>query len=519
MAGEIPPVVLTFGGGLNTRKRAADIDIGECTQGENFDLDLQNRAFRTRQPFDYVATADNAGEIRGYGQLIKQDGTLSTLIQAGTTVYEWDGSTTFTSVGTVNASAKLRGPKDHNYSLDDLLILTDLNKAEVVQSWDGTTFQDFAHNLAGVSLYAKYAKVNRERLWLANITTDATAVPHMVVGSQVESSTTLSTSNKPSSALGLDSPFYMLTPDLKPINGFEQGFGQMILSTEEGRLFAITGSNAFDFSIDEFYDGSAASGDEGLLNIGNDVAIGMNGRIESLSGTINFGDVEADDATRNIRTDVEDITAWVFVYDQRAQQVFAFPTNGGSVWVFHKALAGGELSPWSKWLTNHSFDFTPSTVFSIIDPITSLRTVFAGDATGNIWKLNGTGDQDGGSVDITARRRSKLIRIDASAELFDVDVWVDYRIATASEITMRFIWHGIEYGTTEVTFPLSAAAYDVYNGSTYYNGSGYYSSRFQTQIRRHEFTPGGRGNHLQVEAEFAGTAEIEEIGLHIKAAR
>lgn len=519
MAAKVPPVVITFGGGVNSRKRPADIELDECVSGENFDLDLQQKSLRTRRPFDYVATTTNAAEIRGFGQLITRAGIISTLIQSGDTVYEWDGDTTFTSVGTVSASSRLRGPKEHNFTLSDTLILTDIEKMEVVKSWDGTTFQDFAHNITSVNLYAKYARVAHERLFLGNITTNSTATPHMIVASEIETAETLSISDKPSSALGLDSPFYILTPDLKSINGLEFGFGQFIISTSEGRIFILQGTNAFDFQMQDFYDGSAVAGNEGLLNIGNDIAMGLNGRIESLSGTINFGDVETDDATGPIKAEVKNIEAWTLAYDQRAQQVFAFPSNGGFVWVFHKAMVGTGLSPWSKWTTAHDIDFAPSTVFSIIDPTTSLRTVFMGDLSGNIYRLNGSNDQDGDTDDITVKRKSKLIRIDAKADLFNVTGWVDYRKLTATSLSLTFMWGGHEYGSKSLTFPLSTSDFPVYNGEVYYNGEFYYSGTFQIELRRQDFAPAGRGNYLQVEAEFTGEAGIEEIGLHIEAAQ
>ena len=83
---------LNFRGGRNRRSRTIDIDHSECAEGKNFDIDLEFAGLRPRRPFDLIATATNAGSINGYAQLIKQDGSLSTLIQAGDTVYEWDGA-------------------------------------------------------------------------------------------------------------------------------------------------------------------------------------------------------------------------------------------------------------------------------------------------------------------------------------------------------------------------------------------------------------------------------------------
>ena len=102
-------VVLKFGGGIRSRAPADEINDRECSAGQNFDQDLQNTQYRPRRPFDLLARAPNQAEIRGMASLLKPDGTASMLVQAGDTVYEWDG-TSITSKGTVAATARLRGP-------------------------------------------------------------------------------------------------------------------------------------------------------------------------------------------------------------------------------------------------------------------------------------------------------------------------------------------------------------------------------------------------------------------------
>ena len=197
---QMDPITLTFGGGISSRKRVHDINLDECVSGQNFELDPQQRALGKRRAFDLAGTAPNASEIRGFAQLITQSDVITTLVQAGTTVYSWDGASTFTSVGTVSASAKLRGPKEHNSLLDDLVVITDLNKVETVKQWNGTTFTDFTHNLGG-SLYAKFARVYNERLFLGNVTSGS-ATPHVLLGSAVSDIDNLTTVNRPSSSLG-----------------------------------------------------------------------------------------------------------------------------------------------------------------------------------------------------------------------------------------------------------------------------------------------------------------------------
>ena len=134
MAEDNDPILLTFGGGIDARKSPLDTNPVDCVDGENFDLDTQFNVLRRRPPLGIVATAPNGERINGLAQLIKQDATTSTLVQAGGTIYEWDGADGFTQVGTVNPAAKLRGPIDSNYTLDEFVIITDITLTETVQS-------------------------------------------------------------------------------------------------------------------------------------------------------------------------------------------------------------------------------------------------------------------------------------------------------------------------------------------------------------------------------------------------
>ena len=301
-------VVLTFGGGINGRQRVADVALDECVPpSENFDLDPQFRALNRRKPFDLIATTPNGAAINGFGQLIKQDSSLSTLVQSGGNVYTWDGSSTFSLVGTVSTNAKLRGPREHNFTLDEYVVITDLNKAETVKKWDGTTFANLAHDL-GSDLFAKYCRVHNERVLLGNIKT-TTDTPHLMLGSAIGDGEDFSNSDRPSSSLGFDAAWFLPMPDLRPINGFEAAFGQFLISTERGRLYRLSGSSALDFQMVEFHVGSAVVGNEAIKNIGNDVIMGLAGRIESLIATEQFGDVEADDLSLPISPLIEGVTS------------------------------------------------------------------------------------------------------------------------------------------------------------------------------------------------------------------
>ena len=56
-------VVLKFGGGVHSRASEDDIDDRECSTGQNFQLDPQNKEFKNRAAFDLLGTVPNASEL------------------------------------------------------------------------------------------------------------------------------------------------------------------------------------------------------------------------------------------------------------------------------------------------------------------------------------------------------------------------------------------------------------------------------------------------------------------------
>ena len=245
-------VTMRFGDGLHTRSSEDEIGDREAADGKNFLLDLRNKNLRNRPPFDLVGTVPNGAAVTGGGSLLKSDGTVSTLVQAGSAVYEWDGAGSFTSVGTVSSNAKLRGHwRSHNWTLGDKLILTDLASAEVIKEWDGTTFQSTTFTDEAASPFgafkAKYLDISNERAVFSNVVDPGATTRHMMVGSLRGDYTQITVTNRPSSALSEEDPFFLLTPDLKPINGHVAAFGSVIISTEYGQMFNLTGESAKDF--------------------------------------------------------------------------------------------------------------------------------------------------------------------------------------------------------------------------------------------------------------------------------
>jgi len=517
---------IKFGGGLHTRASEDEIDGREAADGQNFLLDLENRELRNRPPFDKVGTVPNGAEIRGGGSLLKSDGTVSTLVQAGGQVYDWDGNN-FASVGTVNNAAKLRGHwLSHNFTLDDKLLLTDLNLVETVKEWDGTTFQsvtftDEDTNPFG-NFFAKYLSVSNERAVFSHVRDPNVITRHMMVGSKRGDFTQITIANRPADAISDEDPFFLLTPDLKPINGHVEAFGNTILSTERGQIFNLTGASLSDFAFQDFYPGSNASGEESLAYIGNEVIYGRQGRVESVNDTDRFGDAESDDLTRQIADAVEGFTGWRAVYNSRLNRVYLFPEGKSEVRVVQTSMLRGQISPWMKWTTAHSIAMQPSFVMAMLDPQDGLEYTFMGDASGNFYRLEGTGSSgDGGANNITTEWLTALFSAPLDAQAYRVEGYIKYRKSDAATVTITFEYAGETAFNQSITVNLPAISdRPVYSGGLHYNDDTYYSTAFDGRLIRQPFFAPGQGNEFQVRVQVEGTTDfqINEIGLRFLAA-
>lgn len=518
--------VIRFGGGINSRASEDQIDPRECTTGENFVLDPGNGEFKRRDPFDLVGTVPNEGEIRGFATLTKTDGTVSMLVQAGATVYEWDGASTFTSVGTVSASAKLRGPIEANWALDDKVIITDLALAEEVHEWDGstlsqTTFLQSDGSTSFGTFRAKYCIVENERAIFGNFHDGSNDFPHLLIGSERSDYTIVSASDRPSSSLGEDAPWFLPTPQLKPINGLASVFGIVAISQSDGAFEKLTGSTAKDFQLDRLFRGSGAVGSEAVVATSNDVIYGARGRIESLSAVEQFGDVEVDDLTFPIEPDVRSFKDWTLVYNPRVKRVYCFPdiANQSEIWALHTDFIGSDLSPWSKWTTLHSMNFTPTAVMVCRDPSDGLEYTFMGDSSGNVYRLEGSDeDGDGGTSDIVAFRKSGIIAAPLDAKLFHINGWLQHRKKLANDVVLTFDFSGEHVHEVAKTIGLSELStlnITVYGGDVYYGGDFYYGPSQEDRLVRRVFSVPAMANQFQVETSIRGTNEfaITEIGL------
>lgn len=530
-------VVLRFGAGINSRASEDEIDDSECAVGQNFALDIDNRTFRRRPPFDLVDTATNAEQINGFAQLVKQDGTTSTLVQAGTTVYEWDGNGTFTSRGTVASGTKIRGRLEHNWTLDEKVLITDLALQNVCLEWDGTTLSTMSENLTG-NFLAKYCFVADERAYFANVISNSVATPHLIAISEVEDYSVMDISNKPTLALGDSDPTYILSPDLKPINGIQEAFGLVVFSTatKQGRTWKLTGTTAKDFAVRGLHPDSSASGNESMVFIGNDIAYGRAGRIETLLRTDQFGDVATDDISRPILPEIDGYADWTSVYNARTQLVYFFADEIGECWVLDKSMLDEQtrisaaktltgkrtVSPWIKYTTTHALGFRPTAVMNFYDPQDGLEYVFMGDASGNIYRMEGVGSSgDGGTETIISNRTSKSFSLPLDAQAFKVDGWVKYRNDVSYTMTISLLWSGSSLIDERVEVQAEGiGTRPYYSSGIYYADGNYYSGVFGQRFVRLPFGVNGKSEEFQIRVEVDSTVEfdIAEIGLRFEAA-
>lgn len=534
MSTRLPPqdfeVTIKFGGGLHTRAPEDEIQDREAASGDNFLLDAENSDLRPRPPFDLLGTAPNAGSINGAGSFRLSDGTVKAFIQAGNTVYEWDGTDFIASptLDTVNSSAKLRGHwRSHSWDLDGKLLISDLALLEPVKEWDGTTWGDIsfrtdASTAFGNSFYAKYISITGERAIYSNIKDGSTTYGHLIVGSQRSDYEEISVSNRPSSSLGAADPWFIVTPDLRAVNGFVEAFGTRVVSTEKGRIFELTGNDATDFAINEFYPNSAAAGDEALAYVGTDILYGRPGRIESVRDTDTYGDTAADDVSAPILDQIKTYDDWQVVYNSRLNRVYFFPADASEVWVYDTALRDKDRSPWMRWKTDNALAYQPTMAMSMLDPLDGLEYVFMGDSSGNFYRIEGTGASgDAGANTIETQFLSKLYSVPANMRVFEVDGYVKYRkSATAYTINIQMEYSGEQISDEPINVSVPATtASAYYGGGPYYNNSSYYGTAYLGRLARQRIElPGGDTNEFQVRVTVdTNTAfDINEIGLRFR---
>jgi len=521
------PIVLKFGGGLNEQTEDTKINPLECVKGKNFELDFQKRLFRRRRSFTLVASAPNGLGLFGGAQLIKSDNTRSFLIQAGNSIYEWDGASGsggMTLIANVSGAARLRGQIEANSVKDDKVLIADLALVETVKTWDGTTFAALSHGL-GSDFKARYATIDNERAYFANVSA-GTATPHLLVAGKRDDFTTLSTTDRPSSSLGAGDAWFLPIQDLKPINGLVAAFGEVILSTRGGSFYRLTGgdnptTDKVDAKLDLLISNAQTSGDEGVAVVGNRIVYGAQGRVDAVTDTDRFGDIEVDDLSRWL--EVANVPDWTLTYSPRWKKLYAVPSGGGKVHVMNKSIleAGLPFSPWSIWDTDDTFNFEPTFQMLMLNPVDGLEYCYMGDGLGNLYQLEANSGQDPNSNSVVAERTSGVLEI-PPAEIYDIDGWVRYSKTFGGTLTLTFEFGGENVFDESITVTLkSADNAPVFGGSFYFGGDNYFNLSFDGRLTRSRFgrVP-GRSSQVQIKASYTGTADfaIEEIGVQIGAA-
>jgi hypothetical protein len=477
-----------YGAGLNENQYPHP---SEAAKGSyNFDLKKDSSFLFPRKPFDLLGTATGGAEIMGFLQLVKRDETETTLVQSGASVYKWDGATAYSSVATVTTVSQLR---DVYWSLGDYIIVTDLQKQTVVSKWDGSTFSTLTTGL-GTSLYAKYGIVHQGRVWLFNVRTSSDT-PHLMVASAFENPESYDTTKRATSGTFVtgSEAFYMLTPDLKPINGVALTLsGDLVISSERGRLFKLSGSSASDYKWVDFYANSNAVGTESIVSSGNDIFyLRQGGAIESLLATQNYGDVAADDVSRWIPDTVANLDDGIAVYDQGNQKVLWF-IEGKVLALYKDLLYGGciidetgtkaKISPWSVYTTDHSSGFTTSAARYMRKPGATNYSVLFGDSSGRIYDLNGTGSSgDGGSSDISLLRKTRFLGEETGLNYHRriPRARIRYQRTQQCSISISLEW-GDEYNTSTSSVTLDGPLVDetaaYFGGSYYFSGTIYFNA-------------------------------------------
>ena len=416
-------------------------------------------------------------------------------------IFEWDGTdltqcptelvigspvsvTTLTRVGST-ATAVTASP--HSYTTQDLVSTygadqTDYNVQREITVVDSITYtypvEEAPTTPATGSIFsdkgsvvkAKYVVVYQNRVWLFNLEIDGTAFPHMCLASDFEDYRNYDNSKRAgdSSFSTGNEAFFMYAPDLKPINGKPVEFyDRLIISTADGKLFALTGSDSTDYAWVDFYSGSSAVGDESIVNVGNDLMYFRKGKaIESLVSTDRYGDVATDDLSWWIPTSVALMENPLAVYDQSTQLVYFFDDAVDGVMVFDKTFhnssraAEERLSPWSRYTTamDNNFETKVATQLRKFDEVT--YSVYWGCVDGIIYDINGTGETgdgdpglNGGGVAIDVQRKTRIItELNTNDELmvgrleytrnFEVDIdlifsWLDELNNTPLTLTLK----------------------------------------------------------------------------------
>lgn len=495
----VTPTIYSWDGSTTfTSKRTDNLAIGSKLRDVHWDLD------------EYIVMVD----VEKLTPLMQWDGTTCIRHKTGLLAGSAQAITSITRSGTV---ATVTSTGSHGYTTGDLVHIIGAVETDYNGEYEITvnTTTEFTYTVAnapatpatgtitadiGTELYAKYGIVYQSRLWLFNITTNdgtATEVPHMLLASAFEDPISFDSAKRSEDstfATGNEA-FYILSKDLKPINGVAVFNSNLVISTQDGRLYRLIGTDSRDYEFVEYYSGSAAIGKESIANIGNDIVyMRKGGNIESLIATETSGDVSINDISKWIPDTVKDLSDSKIVYDQSNQKVFFFVTDKVLV-LFKDLLYGSEFSPWSVYTTQLTDDFNTNAVRYMRRPNEDTWSVYFGDSSGNIYDLNGSGNGDN-DTNILTQRTTNVIE-EMNTKQGTLLGRIQYRRYGECECTLSFDWTD-EYNTTTSTITLSGAppgdTASFYNDVSYYGGDFYYNKGFayRDKISTRGFSPTGR---------------------------
>ena len=342
------PTIYTWDGSTTfTSKRTANLSVGSKLRDVYFSLD------DTLSIFDIAKLTplmkwDGTNLTRHLTSLDSgSGGSVSSITRSGTTATVTTSGSHGLSTGDLVIHA---GANETDYNIEAEITVTGAATYTYTVAGSPTTPATGTITWSlGAEMFAKYGIVHNGRLWAFNVKVDSSDTPHLMVASAFEDIKTFDTTKRAGDSTFTtgNEAFYLLTPDLKPINGVVEFNKQLIISTEGGHLYRLAGYDSATYEWIDYHPGSAAIGDESLVNFGNDVAfMRRGGNIDTLRATDTSGDVSVDDISRWIPDTVKDLTGAIAVYDEPRQKVFFF-VSGKVLVLFKDILYGTELSPWS----------------------------------------------------------------------------------------------------------------------------------------------------------------------------
>jgi hypothetical protein len=509
--GVTPILYLWDGGSSWTSKRTTNLAVGSKLRDIHFVLDDTLSIVDVEKLTPLMKWDGDAVSRHKTGLAAGQPSAVTSITRFGTT------ATVVTTYGHGRATGDLvihAGANETDYNVEAEITVTGANTYTFeVENSPATPATGTITWDAGVDLYAKYGVVHNGRLWLFNITTDdgtPVELPHMMVASafeDIESFDTAKRAQDSGFSTG-EEAFFMLSQDLRPINGVAVFNQNLIISTEDGRIYRLIGSDSTDYEWISYYGGSAATGTETMANIGNDVVfMKKGGNIDTIIATDTSGDVEADDISRWIPDTVRDLSDALTVYDQTNQKVFFFVTDKVLV-LFKDALYGygGKFSPWSIYKTELDARYNTNSARYLRRPDEKTYSVYWGDDSGNIYDINGGGFGDAGNTAIETSRRTKLIA-DMNPVQEIINGQVQYRRYGECNLVLDFEWSD-DYNISQSVIPLQGppdsdiAPY--FGGETYWGGDWYFgqSFAFANKVSTRGFSPTGRSESFFLTASI-----------------